>query len=128
MKEDSRGDVRRLADIQVSIRKIIMATSDGEDAFRASFVIQDATVRNLEVMGEAAGRVSEAVRSQHPEIPWKRMRGLASFAKHEYWNIDLDQLWRTVEQMPALEAKVSSVRADHSDVRSGKKSDARLRA
>lgn len=113
MKVDRRGDVRRLADIQVSIRKIVEATAGGRQAFDASFVIQDAIVRNLEIMGEAAGKISEGVRSQYPEVPWRRMRGFASFAKHEYWKIDLSTLWAAVEQMPSLESKVAAVRADH---------------
>lgn len=113
MKVDRRGDVRRLADIQVAIRKIIEANAGGRPAFDASFVIQDATVRNLEIMGEAAGKISEGVRTRHPEIPWRRMRGFASFAKHEYWKVDTATLWAAIEQMSSLESKIAAVRADH---------------
>ena len=110
--EDARGDVPRLTDILTAMAKVRTFTHDGRDAFLASGVIQDAVIRNLEVMGEAAGNVSASLRSKHPEVPWSKMRGLASFARHEYWRIDLQRLWAAVEVIPTLEQAVSRIRAD----------------
>jgi uncharacterized protein with HEPN domain len=66
-------------------------------------------VRQLEVIGEASGNVSPRPRSEHPEVPWKGMRGFASFAKHGYWRLEPRRLWSAVvecESTGTLAAKI----------------------
>jgi uncharacterized protein with HEPN domain len=112
VKENRRGDPHRLADILVAIAKIREFTRPGLEAFLASEVTQDAVIRNFEVIGEAAGKVSPRLRSGHPQVPWSKMRGLAALAKHEYWKVDPHRLWAAVEALPAIEASVSKIRAE----------------
>lgn len=110
--QDRRGDMLRLADMLESMRKIRTFTKAGREAFLASEISQDAVIRNLEVIGEAAGKVSQGIRQAHPNMPWAKMRGFASFAKHEYWRLDLYNVWAAVEGLPKLEAVAVKVRAD----------------
>jgi uncharacterized protein with HEPN domain len=110
--EDRRGDKLRLADIQVSLRRIIDYTKSGREAFLASPETPDAVVRNLEVIGEAAGKVSKPVRWANPQVEWRKLRGVATSTKHEHWNIDPERLWAAVVEVPTIERAIVRVRAD----------------
>jgi uncharacterized protein with HEPN domain len=52
--------------------------------------------RQLEILGEAARRMSEAFRREHPEIPWSSIIGQRNVIAHQYDDIDLEQLWSVV--------------------------------
>lgn len=56
-----------------ALERITAYTSDGELAFEKETIIQDAVIRNLEVIGEAAKRIPEDFREKYPSIPWKRL-------------------------------------------------------
>ena len=57
----------------------------------------------LEIIGEAAGKVSEEYREAHPTIPWLQIVGMRNRLIHAYFDVDLDEIWRTVqEDLPAL--------------------------
>ena len=53
----------------------------------------DAVIKNLMVIGEAAGRVPDDISEASPQIPWSRMRGMRNVAVHEYFGIDEEVLW-----------------------------------
>ena len=74
-----------------------------ETSFLASSRDQDAIVRQLTILGEAAKRVSEDFRNKHPDIPWKKIAGLRDVVVHDYFHIDLEKVWRiTKEDLPDL--------------------------
>src|SRR5271157_5557252 len=74
-----------------------------ERAFLASDLYQSAVIRKLEVIGEAAGRVSKSFCTAHPEIPWREMTGLRHRLIHGYGDVRLDIVWRvTTEMLPGL--------------------------
>ncbi len=79
----SRGDALRLSDILRSIGRIEEVLEEGFEPFSKSWLSQSAVVRELEVIGEAAGAVSLTLRKRHPEVAWSQMRGFSSFSKHE---------------------------------------------
>jgi uncharacterized protein with HEPN domain len=90
-----------------------------ERAFLASDLHQSAVIRKLEVMGEAAGKVSTAFCTAHPEIPWKQMTGLRHRLFHDYGEVRLDIVWRvTKETLPGLIAILRPLippKADHDE-------------
>jgi uncharacterized protein with HEPN domain len=64
----------------------------------------DAVLRNISVIGEAAGHVPENVVSAHPEIPWRDMRDMRNVIVHAYFRIDNEILWDTVQlNLPPLQ-------------------------
>jgi uncharacterized protein with HEPN domain len=64
---------------------------------------QDAVIRRLEIIGEAAGRVSEATTINYPDLPWKKMIGMRNVMIHEYDGVDLAIVWDTVQNgLPSL--------------------------
>lgn len=67
-----------------------------QPSFLASRLHQSAIIRCLEVIGEAAGRVSPAVQSAHPEIPWRSITGMRHRLVHGYNEVQLDVVWSVV--------------------------------
>lgn len=74
-----------------------------QDAFVASNITYDATVRNLELIGEAATHIPETVRTAHPEIPWRLIIATRNRLVHGYLGIDNDTLWSIInDEIPVL--------------------------
>ncbi|VAW74638.1 hypothetical protein MNBD_GAMMA15-2164 [hydrothermal vent metagenome] len=72
-------------------------------AFLANRVLLLATERSVEIIGEAARRVSTSYRDAHPEIPWRKIIGQRNILTHEYGQIDHELLYKTVaEDIPVL--------------------------
>lgn len=73
------------------------------DAFMRNVQLQDSVIRRLEIIGEAASRISALFRERHPEIPWSRMIGMRNRMIHTYDAVDLDIVWTTAhERIPEL--------------------------
>ena len=71
--------------------------------FLADRVLLRATERGVEIIGEAARRVSTSFMDAHPEIPWREIIGQRNVLAHEYGQIDHELLYNTVvEDLPAL--------------------------
>jgi uncharacterized protein with HEPN domain len=60
-------------------------------------MIQDAVIRQLEIVGEAAKRVSESTWANEPEIPWNSIAGMRDKLIHDYFGVDLSTVWETVK-------------------------------
>ncbi len=72
-------------------------------AFLADPLLQDAVIRNLEVLGEAAGRVSRELSAQHPHIPWRDIAGMRHRLIHGYLKVNLETVWQGVARdLPRL--------------------------
>jgi uncharacterized protein with HEPN domain len=64
---------------------------------------QDAVIRRLEIVGEAARRVSDEARRQHDSVPWRDIVGFRNVLIHQYDGVDLTLVWETVQnQLPLL--------------------------
>jgi uncharacterized protein with HEPN domain len=84
-----------LEDIMEAGNKILSFTEDmGFDDFIADDKTIDAVIRNFEIIGEAANRISEDFKAGHPEIEWRRMTGLRNRIIHEYFGIDYETVWK----------------------------------
>lgn len=64
-------------------------------------MLQDASIRNFEIVGEAAKRVSPALQAAHPEIPWADLAGFRDVLIHQYFRVDLEIVWALMEQRVA---------------------------
>jgi uncharacterized protein with HEPN domain len=81
---------------------------------RAGFLrdplLQDAVIRNIEIVGEAAGRVSPEFAARHPAIPWREIVGMRHRLIHGYLKVNLDTVWEAVERdLPALERDLAAL-------------------
>jgi len=91
MEADQLG---RLHDILEATRLIATYVKDTTAAgFRADTQKQDAVIRRIEIIGEAAAHLSEATRREIPELPFRRMRGMRNIVAHDYANVDVRIVW-----------------------------------
>ncbi|KUG03445.1 hypothetical protein ASZ90_019147 [hydrocarbon metagenome] len=82
------------------------------DEFTLNEMAIDAVVRNFEIIGEAAGRISSNIQLLYPEIPWYEMKGMRNIVAHEYFRVDLQIIWKTVQDsLPELGRLIQSVLA-----------------
>lgn len=99
-----------LSNIKECIEKIETYTSEGKDVFMRNRMMQDAVIRNLEIIGEATKRISTELREQYPNIPWRQMAGLRDVLIHDYLKIDLQEVWEVVEiDLPDLKPKIENI-------------------
>jgi len=63
--------------------------------FEREWTLQNALIRELEILGEAASKLSAEFVKANPEVPWKEMTGLRHKLIHDYFEVDLDIVWRT---------------------------------
>jgi len=85
-----------LADIDTAVGRILEYTAGGEAEFKSSTLIQDAVVRQLEIIGEAARNLDDHLLSQEASIPWSKVVGMRHILAHGYYQIDSGVVWDTV--------------------------------
>ena len=106
-----RRDRLLLLDIVEAARAIrAFVAAHDEPSFTASDLVRSAVVHKLIIIGEAATKLSAAVKERHPQIPWTRLASFRNILVHEYFGIQWDIVWRAaMDEIPALLADVSAV-------------------
>jgi uncharacterized protein with HEPN domain len=71
--------------------------------FDGNVMIQDAVIRNIEIIGEATKKISKPFTHSHQEIPWSDMAGMRDKLIHDYLDVDIEVVWKTIEvDLPLL--------------------------
>jgi len=106
-----RGIKLYLEDIKESIRKIEKyARGINFDEFSRDEKLIDAVVRNLSIIGEAAINMPKEVKAKDPDVAWKEMKGMRNKVIHEYFGIDEEILWKTIqEDLPKLKKQITKM-------------------
>lgn len=105
------GDAARLWDIADAARKILRSV---EGLTLTELVAdedrRDLIVYRLALIGEASNRISDSLRAQHPEVPWRRMVNQRNVLIHAYDEIDYDLVWQVVQnELRSLIVKIESI-------------------
>jgi uncharacterized protein with HEPN domain len=105
-----KDDRLYLIHIRDTIARIKRFTKGGKQAFLDSELVQDATIRNLQILTESTQRLSGKFKQAHPQIDWQGMAGFRNVLVHGYLSIDLVRVWDLVEkQIPDLRRKLQGV-------------------
>jgi len=95
--------------ILLSVDRILKFT-EGQtwEDFSKSYLLQDAVIRNLEIIGEASKKVPSDYKDAHPEIEWKKMAGMSDRLIHDYMGVDIAAVWAVDTQiLPELKRQLS---------------------
>lgn len=103
-------DALYLDNIDDGIARIESYTEDGREVFLYTPMIQDAVIRNLEIIGEATKKLSSELRESNSDIRWRQIAGLRDVLIHEYAKVNLPRIWNIIEQdLPGLKERVKSL-------------------
>ena len=81
------------------------------EEFNLNLDIKDATIRRIEIMGEAVKNISEEFKRIHPEIEWRKIAGIRDKIIHKYFEIDWEIVWAVIQQdMKPLKEKILKIK------------------
>lgn len=105
-----RDAKERLLDIAESIDRIKKYTVQGRDVFDSDELVQTWIVHHLQIIGEAAARISSNFQESNQDIPWSKIIGMRNILVHNYFGIDTDVVWAVIEnELPILEEKIKKI-------------------
>ncbi len=101
----------RISDMLQSIELIRAYTEEMiQSEFEADQKTIDAVLRNLEIIGEAARHVPEAIVNKYPDVPWDEMRAIRNIVIHEYFGVNLNIIWHTTQvNLPSIVDKLEEI-------------------
>ena len=106
-----KDDLAYIEHILNCIRKIKEYSNNlSKKEFANNELVQDAVIRNIEIIGEATKKVSNNLKQTYNEIPWKEMAGMRDKLIHDYMGVDIDVVWKTIESdIPILDEMIHKI-------------------
>lgn len=119
-----RGDRECLQDILDAILAIEKHTLSGRESFDTSELVQVWVIHHLQIIGEASRRLSDELRTQNPEVPWHKIVAMRHILVHDYFGIDLDEVWTAAERdLPPLKTSIQAILGRLPDESTGNQAD-----
>ena len=108
-----RSDRDRLLDILEAIERIGTQASRGREVFERDELVRTFIVHHLQIIGEAAAKVSQGLCRGHPEIAWQQIVAMRHILVHDYFRVDENEVWTTVERdLPSLKTAIEKLLGD----------------
>lgn len=105
-----RDDRVRLRDMLEAIERIQKYAQSGQTEFLRNELIQNWIIHHLQILGEAAFKVSKDFQQMYPDIPWSNMTGMRHILVHNYFEINTSIVWSVVEnELPVLKPKIQTI-------------------
>jgi len=106
-----RDDTLYIQDILESIQAIEEYITDiGYDHFIENRMIYSATIRELEIIGEAAGKISQETKEKYPNIDYRTIKDFRNVLAHEYFGVDMQIVWGIVtEKLSSLKEEILKI-------------------
>ena len=95
------------------IGRVETYTGGNKSDFFGSTLVQDAVVRNLEVMAESTQRLSDEIKNRHPDVDWRGLAGFRNVLAHGYLGLDTQRIWELIEsRLTPLKSNMERIRAE----------------
>jgi uncharacterized protein with HEPN domain len=109
--KDRMGDEPRLLHILDAIAEIQSYTKDLDaSGFQMNSMLRFASIKQLEIIGEASRHLSDALKIKFPDIEWEQIIGLRNILIHEYFGVDSDLIWQILDKdIPLLKSKIEMI-------------------
>ena len=109
-----RSDVDLIGDILICMDKILSFVEGlSYDDFRDDVKTQDAVIRNIEIIGEAVKLLSEDIKANHNDIPWREIAATRNYLIHDYFGVNIDIIWEIATiDIPNLKPQIESIFSD----------------
>jgi uncharacterized protein with HEPN domain len=108
MQRDDSVYLKHIRDAILKIEDYTKRVS--ASSFKKNTLIQDAVIRQIEIIGEATKRISEKTRIEYQDIPWDDIAGMRDKLIHDYFGVDIEKVWLTVlKDIPILKKQISRI-------------------
>ena len=108
MQRDDSVYLKHIRDAILKIEDYTKRVS--ASSFKKNTLIQDAVIRQIEIIGEATKRISEKTRIEYQDIPWDDIAGMRNKLIHDYFGVDIEKVWLTVlKDIPILKKQISRI-------------------
>ncbi|MBN1191477.1 MAG: DUF86 domain-containing protein [Dehalococcoidales bacterium] len=112
MKKDLNTFIIHILESISLIESYTMQVS--KEDFLKSRQVQDAVMRRLEIIGEATKNIPNSYRKDNPDVPWREIVGMRDILIYEYFGVDLELTWKTVqEDLPFLKKRLLQITAEN---------------
>lgn len=112
MEKDDTVYLQHVLDAINTVQEYLQGVN--EEKFKATRLLQDGAIRQIEIIGEAVRHISKDIRKAYPEIPWQDIAGMRDKIIHDYFGVDIEKVWDTAQQdLPVWKEQVVRILKDY---------------